>query len=70
MGTEAISLACQYGYGALDLHKVYAYVLGINLRARHAFEKAGFELEGTLREDRRVDDAYTDVFLLGKLRRA
>lgn len=67
-GTEAISLACGYGFERLNLHKVYAYVLGINGRARHAFEKAGFVLEGTLREDRWVDDRYTDVYLLGKLR--
>ena len=67
-GTEAITLACDYGFGRLNLHKVYAYVLGINARARRAFEKAGFVLEGTLREDRWVGDAYTDVYLLGKLR--
>jgi RimJ/RimL family protein N-acetyltransferase len=67
-GTEAISLLCRYGFERLNLHKIYAYVLGINERARHAFEKAGFILEGTLREDRWVGDAYTDVYLLGKLR--
>jgi diamine N-acetyltransferase len=67
-GTEAITLLCDYGFERLNLHKVYAYVLGINERARRAFEKAGFVLEGTLREDRWVDDAYTDVYLLGKLR--
>lgn len=67
-GTEAISLVCDYGFERLNLHKVYAYVLGINERARRAFEKAGFVLEGTLREDRWVGDAYTDVYLLGKLR--
>jgi RimJ/RimL family protein N-acetyltransferase len=67
-GTEAISLICEYAFERLNLHKVYAYVLCINGRARHAFEKAGFVLEGTLREDRWLDDAYTDVYLLGKLR--
>ena len=67
-GTEAISLLCGYGFERLNLHKIYAYVLGINERARRAFEKAGFTLEGTLREDRWVGDAYTDVYLLGKLR--
>ncbi len=67
-GTEAISLLCGYAFERLNLHKVYAYVLGINERARHAFERAGFVLEGTLHEDRWVNDAYTDVYLLGKLR--
>jgi RimJ/RimL family protein N-acetyltransferase len=67
-GTEAIRLLCEYAFERLNLHKVYAYVLGINERARRAFERAGFTLEGTLREDRWVGDAYTDVYLLGKLR--
>jgi len=66
-GTEAITLLCDHAFGALGLHRVYAYVLAFNPRARRSFEKAGFVLEGTLREDRRSGDAYTDVYLLGKL---
>lgn len=68
VGTVAISLLCDYAFANMNLHKVYAFVLAINPRARRAFEKAGFALEGTLREDRRVDEEYTDVYLLGKLR--
>lgn len=66
-GTEAISLLCDYAFGRLGLHRVYAYVLAFNPRARRSFEKAGFALEGTLREDRRAGDDYTDVFVLGRL---
>jgi RimJ/RimL family protein N-acetyltransferase len=66
-GTEAINALCGYAFGHLNLHRVYAYVLAFNPRARRAFEKAGFILEGTLREDRRADEGYTDVYLLGKL---
>ena len=67
-GTEAINSLCNYAFKQLNLHKVYAYVLTINPRARRAFEKAGFVLEGTLREDRWTGDGYNDVYLLGKLR--
>jgi RimJ/RimL family protein N-acetyltransferase len=67
-GTEALSLVCHYAFTQLKLHKLYAYVLAINPRARRAFEKAGFVVEGTLREDRLVDESYTDVYLLGKLK--
>lgn len=67
-GTEAISLLCDYAFEHLSLHKIYAYVLAINPRARRSFEKAGFVLEGTLHEDRWIGDAYTDVYLLGKLK--
>jgi RimJ/RimL family protein N-acetyltransferase len=66
-GTEAISLLCAHAFTRLHLHKVYAYVLAINARALRAFEKAGFVVEGTLREDRCVDESFTDVYLLGKL---
>lgn len=68
MGTEATLLLCDYAFERMNLHKIYAYVLAINPRALRSFEKAGFILEGTLRQDRWVDDAYTDVYLLGKLR--
>ena len=67
-GTEAISNLCNYAFEELTLHKIYAYVLAINPRARRAFEKAGFLLEGTLREDRWTGESYSDVYVLGKLR--
>jgi RimJ/RimL family protein N-acetyltransferase len=68
IGTETIRLACQYGFERLNLHKIYAYVLDVNPRARRAFEKAGFEVEGTLKADRWVNDAYHDVYLLGLIK--
>ena len=68
-GTEAISQLCDHAFERLNLHKVYAYVLAINPRARRSFEKAGFELEGTLREDRWTGESFTDVHLLSKLNR-
>ena len=67
-GTEAIDLACRYAFERLNLHRVYAYVLEINPRARRAFEKAGFVLEGTLRQERWFGDKYVDAFVLGRLR--
>ena len=68
LGTEAITQLCKYCFEQMNLHRIYAYVLAINPRARRAFEKAGFVLEGTLRDDRWTGDGYTDAYLLGKLR--
>lgn len=65
-GTQAISRLCDYAFERLNLHKVYAYVLAINPRARRSFEKAGFVLEGTLREDRWTGAEYADVYLLAR----
>jgi RimJ/RimL family protein N-acetyltransferase len=68
LGSEALQLLCVYAFERLNLRRLYAYVLGTNPRARRAFEKAGFQTEGVLREDRWVGDRYADVFLLGRLR--
>ena len=67
MGSDAIRLLSEYAGDRLNLRRLYAYVLATNPRARRAFEKAGFELEGTLRRDRWVGGEYADVWLLGRL---
>ena len=67
LGSEAIALLAGYARERMNLHRLYAYVLGTNPRARRAFEKAGFALEGVLRQDRWVGDRFADVFLLGTI---
>ena len=67
VGTEAIQLLCKYGFGNMNLHKIYAYVHATNPRARRAFEKAGFEIEGILKEDRWIEGQFINVYLLGRL---
>lgn len=67
LGTLAIRLACDYATSRLNLRKLYAYVLSINPRAKRAFEKAGFNVEGILKQDRWSDDRYIDVYLLARL---
>ena len=70
VGTEAIDRLCHYGFERLNLHRIYAYVLAANPGGRRAFEKAGFVLEGTLRDDRWYGDGYVDTWLLARLREA
>jgi RimJ/RimL family protein N-acetyltransferase len=67
LGTEALTLLNGYARDRLNLQRLYAYVLSTNPRARRTFEKAGFEVEGVLRQDRWVGDRYADVFFLGIL---
>jgi UDP-4-amino-4,6-dideoxy-N-acetyl-beta-L-altrosamine N-acetyltransferase len=67
LGTEAIQVISDYAFRDLNLHKVYAYVLGTNPRAKKSFEKVGFVLEGTLQKDRWSENQYIDVFLLGRI---
>lgn len=65
-GTESIDLVSRYAFEKLNLHKLISYVLETNPRARKSFEKAQFQLEGTLKADRWVNDRYVDVYVLGR----
>jgi RimJ/RimL family protein N-acetyltransferase len=66
-GTRAIELIADHAFTAMGLNRVYAFVLAFNPRARRAFEKAQFVLEGTLREDRFNGGEFVDTFVLGRL---
>jgi len=67
-GTEALRRMGEFSFNRLNLNKLYAYVLESNRRAKHAFEKAGFTIEGVLQKDRFMNRCYQDVILLAKLR--
>jgi RimJ/RimL family protein N-acetyltransferase len=67
MGAEAIDRLCMHGFERLGLHRIYAYVLAINPAARRAFERAGFDVEGTLRGDRCTVDGFVDTYLLARV---
>jgi RimJ/RimL family protein N-acetyltransferase len=67
MGAEAIDLLCRHAFERRGLHRIYAYVLSINPAARQAFERAGFVLEGTLRDDRQADGRFVDAYLLARV---
>ena len=66
-GTRAIELIADHAFTVMGLNRVYAFVLAFNPRARRAFEKAQFVLEGTLREDRFNGGEFVDTFVLGRL---
>jgi RimJ/RimL family protein N-acetyltransferase len=67
LGTEALRLALRHAFDQLKLHKVYLRVLDYNARAMRAYEKSGFKVEGTLREEMRVDGAWHDLIYMGVL---
>ena len=66
-GSEAIALLVDIAFGSMSLHRLYAYVFAMNPRAKRAFEKAGFRVEGLLRQDRRTAGGYLDTYVLGRL---
>ena len=48
--SEAVFAALEYGFGTMELNRVEALVTEGNQRSRGFLEKAGFRLEGTLRQ--------------------
>lgn len=66
IGTEAIKLVSEYAFGPLVLHKLWAGCYSENIGAIKAFTKAGFQIEGALRSQYRLDGGrWTDDVLLG-----
>ncbi len=67
-GTETMQLLLHYGFETLNLNRIYLRVYSINPRAVRAYEKAGFVLEGTMREGVFKNGKYADVHFMSVLR--
>ncbi|MGW7415714.1 GNAT family N-acetyltransferase [Streptomyces sp. NPDC054863] len=66
LGTEACRLVVTYGFEALGLHRISLGVFDFNPRARRAYEKVGFVVEGRAREalwhdGEWIDDLYMSI---------
>lgn len=51
-GTEAVKLACDFGFNALGLHNIILMTSEYNVAGQKAYEKAGFKEMGRRREAR------------------
>jgi RimJ/RimL family protein N-acetyltransferase len=67
-GTEAVQLILQHGFETLNLNRIYLRVYSTNPRAKRVYEKAGFILEGTMREAVYKHGKYANVHFMGVLR--
>jgi diamine N-acetyltransferase len=67
-GAEVMSLMLKFGFKELNLNRIFLRVYETNLRGIRSYEKAGFKLEGRLRQDRFMDGKYIDVLLMSVLR--
>lgn len=63
--SEAIELVRDWAFRELDLQKLNAGIYAGNIGSRRAFEKCGFELEGTLRQEVVGAGQRLDVWLMG-----
>ncbi|MBF9069806.1 GNAT family N-acetyltransferase [Streptacidiphilus fuscans] len=60
LGTEATRLIVSHGFERLRLHRISLSVFDHNPRARRAYAKVGFVLEGTSRQALRLGDTWVD----------
>ena len=49
--TEAVKQACDYVFAHSDILRIYAEPFAYNLASCRVLEKAGFQMEGTLRSN-------------------
>lgn len=66
-GTDALRLLLRFGFGDLNLHRIYLHVFASNTRARHVYEKLGFRVDGQLRDAAFVDGRYVDIVVMSML---
>jgi RimJ/RimL family protein N-acetyltransferase len=67
LGTEATQLMLHHAFDRLGLHRVGLSVFSYNSRAIRAYEKAGFRIEGRLREAIQRQGTYFDEVQMGIL---
>ena len=68
-GAAANSLLLEFGFGELNLHRIYLRVYDFNVRGRRSYEKIGFKHEATMHEALYREGQYHDVHYMGILKR-
>jgi RimJ/RimL family protein N-acetyltransferase len=68
IGTEAIRQLVTFGFERRNLRRIHLQAIASNSAALRAYEKAGFVVEGRLREHAWVRGGYEDIVLMGILR--
>ncbi|GKV64987.1 N-acetyltransferase [Sporosarcina sp. NCCP-2331] len=68
-GTDAMKVLLNFIFNYMNVNKVKLQVFGFNQRAIGSYEKCGFQLEGTFREELFRFGKYHDILVMGLLRK-
>ncbi len=68
VGTDATQALTDFGFGFLDIARIWLTTDKDNQRSQHAFKKAGFVVEGTVRAHHRRRGRLADSVLMSMLR--
>lgn len=66
--TEAVRLVADHAFNKVNLRKLYTGMVKGNEASKRAFEKAGFKVEGMLREHFYLNGEYLDCYRMGLLK--
>ncbi len=66
-GKEIVSIMDDYALEYLELHKLHARVVDVNIGSSKVLEKNEFLLEGRLKDYYFIDDEYYDGLFFGKI---
>jgi RimJ/RimL family protein N-acetyltransferase len=67
LGTDVVRVLCRYGFAIRGLHRLQVDTLADNDAMIGAAARAGFVLEGTLRQEAWVNGSFADGVILGQL---
>ena len=67
IGSEAISILCDYAFSTLGLHQIHANILKVNERSIHLFKKIGFKEVGVKIDWVFSNNEFKDELLLQKI---
>ena len=67
-GTEACKLIVDYGFRKMKLHRIYLRCVAYNIRGEKAYSKAGFKVEGRLRDHLYRDKNWHDEIRMSILK--
>lgn len=65
VGTFAVNAITKHAFLNYGLHRIELSVLESNERAKHVYEKCGFQKEGTKKESIFKNGAYVDLLIYG-----
>ncbi len=68
-GKEATKLLLKYSFDILNLNRIQLHVATTNVKGVKAYQNAGFQIEGTLREAMYHNNEYVDFYVMGILRK-
>ena len=67
VGIRAAALMLDFAFRQLGLHRVTSYYRADNLGSRDLTKRAGFEIEGTMRQSWFADGTFHDMIVVGLL---